>query len=175
MSKRNTVPASILLASALATLCLLTTAIPAQKGTNSTTGVPIRDIDVKLGRNPGGNAAQRMTDANGQINWGPQEPGSYYVEVIPPPKDPKATSVDDADYYVVEISGPAVVGGTKRMAWEVKKGKFVSPLKKNADATARTTAAPPVYSEKFQFDIGSGPPKPLESTIVRSKSNITNN
>ena len=163
MSKRITVAG---LALALGLFAAVTTA---QKGPNSTAGAPLKGVDVKLGKNPGGSPAKRTTDADGKIDWGNLAAGSYSVEIVPPTKTQTAAFGDDA-FFVVEISGSSVVGGTKRMAWEVAKKQFVTPI----DKTARTTTAP-TYSPKFQFDVGSGPPTPVQTTIIRSKSNITNN
>lgn len=53
-------------------------------------GVPIRGIDVKLGRNPGGNAAARTTDQNGAASFGMLAKGEYYL-TITPPKAPAST------------------------------------------------------------------------------------
>ena len=173
MSKRKTTLALIASVSAMATLFLLSTAI-AQKTTNSTAGVPIRGIDVKLGKNPGGGAVNRTTDANGKIDWGNLAAGSYSMEIVPP-TGPQITALGDANFYIVEISGPSVVGGTKKVAWEIKRKGFIIPhvLEKS---TARTTTPPlPTYSPKFQFDVGSGPPTPVQTTIIKSKSNISNN
>lgn len=170
MRKRKTRFAFILPAGAVAIMFLLAAVIAAPKWITPTPGAPLKGVDVKLGKNPGGTAAQRATDDNGKIDWGPQAQGSYYVEIVPPAKLQTAAKDDDANYYIVTISGAHLVGGTKRMAWEFKKQQFVSPL----DNSARTST-PPAYSLKLQFEVGSGTPAPVQTTIVKSKSNITNN
>jgi SdrD B-like protein len=172
MSKRNTSLALIVAVSAMATLCVFSNVL-AQKGANTTTGAPLKGVDVKLGRNPGGNAAARTTDANGKIEWDNLTAGSYSLEIVPP-SGPQITELGDANYFIIEITGPSVVGGKKIVAWDVTKKTFVLPLVLEK-STARTTTTTPTYSPKFQFDVGSGPPTPVQTTIIKSKSNITNN
>src|SRR2546427_10605054 len=99
MSKRKPLSTFILLVSA--TLCLLVAVVTAQKEPNSTTGAPLKGVDVKLGKNPGGSPARRTTDPNGNIDWGNLPAGSYSLEIVPPEKP----AGDDARYYVVEITG----------------------------------------------------------------------
>ncbi|HEV2575780.1 MAG TPA: hypothetical protein VGU25_01100 [Acidobacteriaceae bacterium] len=43
-------------------------------------GAPLKGIDVKLGKNPGGGCAARTTDANGQADFGLWPKGDYTLE-----------------------------------------------------------------------------------------------
>ena len=167
MSKRNTVYVSLLSAFALATLCLFSVVGSAQKGTQETTGAPLKGVDVKLGKNPGGSPAARTTDKNGKISWGVLARGSYYLIVAGPTKQNAATSNAAAndDIYVVEITG--AVGGPIKRGWDPKKKQaFALP------ANARSKAAPE-YKDAITFD--SDGHNPCKTTIVKSKSNISNN
>ena len=178
MSKQNHLRAFILSASALAMLCLLAPHIMAQKAPNSVSGVPLRGIDVKLGKNPGGSAAARTftTDENGKIVVSDLEPGSYYLIVVGPSKPKtKANQTADgvdaiaADNYLIEITG--LVGGPLTKEWNGKEKKFVTV---QPNATARATTVAPSYEEKLNFEIG-GSPTPVLFFISRSKSNISSN
>jgi hypothetical protein len=188
MSKRNTVTASILLAAALATLCLLAAVIAAQKGQDTVSGAPLKGVDVKLGKNPGGSPAARTTEADGTIDISDLTPGSYWLEVVPLSKEQKAANAraavvpggsilsnavsDNDDNYLVTITG--AVGGVTVRGWDPKTKKFITPPPLNAQAKATTV---PVYTDKILFDIGppTKPPTPVFITIIRAKSNITNN
>ena len=178
MSKQNPLRAFILSASALAILCLLAPHIMAQKTPNTVSGAPLKGVDVKLGKNPGGSAAARTftTDGNGKIVVSDLEPGSYYLMVVGPSKPKtKANQTADggdaiaADHYLVEITG--LVGGPLTREWNGKEKKFVTVQPK---ATTRATPAAPSYEEKFNFEVG-GSPTPLLIFVTRSKSNISNN
>ena len=201
MSKRSTVSASILLASALATLCLLAAVITAQKGPNTTfvtkasqlsltnttlatmtvtvPGAPLKGVDVKLGRNPGGSPQSRTTDENGKIDLSDLAPGSYWMEIAPLSNAQKAANAggEDYSYLVVTITGTRLVGGEKARSLDIKKWQFVDPRK---NTMARTTTPPAdTYSKRIEFEIGPAtgghPPVPVGIAIIRAKSNITNN
>jgi len=46
-------------------------------------GAPLKGIDVKLGKNPGGGCAARTTDAGGKADFGVWPKGSYTLEFAP--------------------------------------------------------------------------------------------
>jgi hypothetical protein len=46
-------------------------------------GVPIKGVDVKLGKNPGGGCAARTTDAGGKADFGVWPKGNYTLEFTP--------------------------------------------------------------------------------------------
>src|SRR2546423_959680 len=73
----------------------------AQKGQQSTTGAPLKGVDVKLGKNPGGSPATRTTDNEGKVHLGVLEKGSYYLIVAVAEKD--ANSAVEDDIYLVKI------------------------------------------------------------------------
>ena len=47
-------------------------------------GVPLKGVDVKLGKNPGGGCAARTTDAAGKANFGVWPAGNYNITFGPP-------------------------------------------------------------------------------------------
>jgi hypothetical protein len=46
-------------------------------------GAPLKGIDVKLGKNPGGGCAARTTDAGGNADFGVWPKGNYTLEFAP--------------------------------------------------------------------------------------------
>src|ERR1700678_3711159 len=46
-------------------------------------GAPLKGIDVKLGKNPGGGCAARTTDSSGKADFGVWPKGNYTLEFAP--------------------------------------------------------------------------------------------
>ncbi len=61
---------------AVGILCLLVSQV-------AVAGSPLKGIDVKLGKNPGGGCANRTTDASGSASFGVWPAGNYTLEFTP--------------------------------------------------------------------------------------------
>ncbi|MBD0370523.1 MAG: carboxypeptidase regulatory-like domain-containing protein [Pyrinomonadaceae bacterium] len=171
MSKRNTIRATILSTFALAMVCMLSSAADAQKGPQGTTGAPLKGVDVKLGRPPGGSpAARTTTDADGNFTF-PVVPAGEYILTVELKKEKSKDGLINASdpafrycYVTVNIAaGEKVERGydlTQNKAFDAS----VNPAKQSTSKT------------KFEtFIVRSDGITPLNGTIVKSKSNITNN
>ena len=135
-------------------------------------GAPLKGVDVKLGRNPGGSPQSRTTDAGGKINFGVLPRGSYTLELVTPlpaPPAPGARMEPPMQTAFVEIEGIGAAPYKVEWNFMMRRPSPVQP----PDATARAaqqTGPPP---DKIHFD--SDGAHPVTVTIIRSKSNITNN
>lgn len=125
-------------------------------------GAPLKGVDVKLGKSPGGGASARTTNADGKIDLGVLPAGSYYL-IADAPKGADLTKEPDIQ---LEIHG--VKGGTIKKRWSYAQKKAFDVT---ADATARTGG-----EEKILFTSdGSHPVEIAATAVVRAKSNISNN
>ena len=118
-------------------------------------GAPLKGVDVKLGKNPGGSPAARTTNAEGKIDFGVLPAGSYYLVV-------GAKNVHE-QYVEIEIRGPK--DGTVKKRWNVaqKKAFGLDPVVREAGAST------------IVFTSDGKHPIEIAATTVRSKSNISNN
>lgn len=118
-------------------------------------GAPLKGVDVKLGKNPGGKPAARTTDAEGNVDFGVLPAGSYYIVIDGAKSQPEAQ---------IEIRGGTE--GTVKKRWNFAQKKAFS-----LDATARDAGA-------GKIDVTSDGKHPIEvaaTAVVRAKSNISNN
>jgi hypothetical protein len=103
-------------------------------------GAPLKGIDVKLGKNPGGGPASRTTDANGTANFGVLPKGSYTITFTLPAQSSNVattrskSSTDDWTTATLHIVITGASGGT-----------IVRDIPPAANATnARTAVMPSV-------------------------------
>lgn len=106
MTKPSTLPASIVSAFALATLFLFAAV------SHVVAGAPLRGVDVKLGSNPGGNAAARTTtDSSGHFSFPVQPAGSYTITISA--KEQVEITVEGAVGGTITKSSPAAQSSAK--------------------------------------------------------------
>jgi len=118
-------------------------------------GAPLKGVDVKLGKNPGGKPAARTTNAEGNADFGVLPAGSYYVIIDGAKNEPDAQ---------IEIRG--ATEGTLKRRWNFAQKKAFS-----LDATARETGADKIILTSD----GKHPIEIAATAVVRAKSNISNN
>ncbi len=132
-------------------------------------GAPLKGVDVKLGKAPGGGASARTTNAEGKLDLGVLPAGSYYLIIIAP----KGTDVTRDPEAQIEIKG--ATGGTIKKRWDYAKKKAFDAAP--TDLSARVAAS--IGEEKIIFTSDGIHPVVIaastNSTIIKSKSNITNN
>ena len=132
-------------------------------------GAPLKGVDVKLGKSPGGGASARTTNADGKLDLGVLPAGAYYLII----SAPKGTDVTRDPEAQIEIKG--ATGGTMKKRWDYARKKAFDAAQ--TDSSAR--AAAPVGEEKIIFTSDGIHPVVIaastNSTIVKSKSNVANN
>ena len=176
MRRRNGVRPCVVSMLAFVTLCLFSGIALAQKSPQATTGAPLKGVDVKLGRNPGGGAVARATtDGEGRFNLGVVEKGSYTL-TLSLPEEPRTTgdslatakaqtpSTKDVKSALISIQGAE--GGPMQAGWSFETKSAFSPA---ASASAR---AVPGQDKIILISDGV---HPIQGTVVKSKSNISNN
>ncbi|TAM45840.1 MAG: carboxypeptidase regulatory-like domain-containing protein [Acidobacteria bacterium] len=158
---------------AIAGLALLAALVPgrAQAGVM---GAPLKGVDVKLGKPPGGGAAARTTDDRGAFDFGVVPKGTYVLTValhgapgIAPPAQAlqrgSAASSAAPQTCLIEIDG--AVGGPMVIGWDLANARRLD----TGTSAAMRGGAP------GEVVVNSDGRHPLNGTVVRPKSNISNN
>jgi hypothetical protein len=104
-------------------------------------GSPLKGIDVKLGKNPGGGCAARTTDANGKADFGVWPKGNYTLEFAPSAAATPEQSEQDARYRpgnnkTTRLVMPAL------MKVHVKIAAAGKMIERDIDASADAKLAP---------------------------------
>ncbi len=124
-------------------------------------GSPLKGIDVKLGRNPGGGCSARTSDASGNVNFGVWPKGSYTVNLGAASAPANARGYMQSNFKV-EISG--VVEG--RVA-------HVLPASNVESLEAITVTSDGKTPLVVRVSDGTG--EPVDWAQVKSHSNTNNN
>lgn len=105
-------------------------------------GAPLKGIDVKLGKNPGGGCAARTTDANGQADFGVWPKGDYTLEFTAAAgyKDPE----DMTTRYRPGNNKTAVATPTPTKLHIVILGSASGRMERDIDITQSTARMAPV-------------------------------
>src|SRR5262249_29994776 len=94
-------------------------------------GAPLKGVDVKLGRNPGGSVAQRTTNESGKFDFGILEEGSYSVTLSLPVSKLKLLVPPDQLVKVAFITINGAGTGPIEMAWDFEKNRAFDPATQN--------------------------------------------
>ena len=139
-------------------------------------GAPLKGVDVKLGKSPGGQVAARTTNSKGEFDFGVLPAGEYTL-VISLPDEPGKAGPDTSAPSRIDSSRPNMrvqlahvtvagsAGGKIEKDWDFERRKALEP---GTSSAAKSPGQPSI-------SIHSDGKTPLNGTIVKSKSNITNN
>lgn len=141
----------------------------AQKGPEAVTGAPLKGVDVKLGKNPGGSPAARTTDSKGKFDFGVMPAGSYYLVLDLPEATMKEKGPSAVNVKLARVSVEGAVGGPIKAGWDFQKKQTFAL---SGQATAKTAGQTKIIVESNGHDPLTGI---VETAVVRAKSNITNN
>jgi hypothetical protein len=116
-------------------------------------GAPLKGVDIKLGKNPGGGLASRTTDVSGGFNFGVVPKGSYRITVAAPAGSElaKTRAVEVIVYSAAKAPVSAVLGpsGAARKSGAVEAADFmviasdgVHPIRGYASSTDSSGTVP---------------------------------
>ena len=185
MSKRSVVSAWILPVFAFTLLCLLSASLTAQKSPGTVSGAPLKGVDVKLARYGGAQfsgaspASSTKTDEKGNFTF-PILPRGEYILSANLPEDPKNTPNTGARGGYNNPSAMAAVkfcyitlnlpeGKKVEMGYDFAQNKAFDP---KIDPTKQSTSKATKFVPLIFVSNGV---EPCNGTIVKSKSNISNN
>jgi hypothetical protein len=108
-------------------------------------GAPLKGIDVKLGKNPGGGCAARTTDSGGKADFGVWPKGNYTLEFAP--ADSSSAAAPAANRTQAPATKPGATTLTKLHV--VITGATGGKLERDFDASQSAERAAPL---QFSLD-----------------------
>jgi hypothetical protein len=146
MTKQNNVPAAIVSAFALTAFFLFAAVIHVEAG------APLKGIDIKMGKNPGGSVVARTTtDSSGHFSFPAQPEGSYTITI--------------ASTESTEVTVNGAVGGA------ITKASAAAA----ASSTAKVAAAAPSLTVDLKSDGKTPITGTVNTTVRKAHSNVINN
>ena len=111
-------------------------------------GVPLKGVDVKLGKNPGGGCANRTTDAGGNADFGVWPKGNYTITFTQPLLGPRESS---SGLATGRMESPAAKPGTPTASniHIVISGATSGKIERDIDSSVSTERAAPL---EFSLD-----------------------
>jgi hypothetical protein len=104
-------------------------------------GAPLKGIDVKLGKNPGGGCAARTTDAGGKADFGVWPKGNYTLEFAPAATNgtpaPTARTAPQAALKLHVVISGAAAGKMERDVEAGDSTERTAPIQFSLDGSQR--------------------------------------
>ncbi|MGD1064531.1 MAG: hypothetical protein ABR860_14835 [Terracidiphilus sp.] len=105
-------------------------------------GAPLKGIDVKLGKNPGGGCAARTTDAGGKADFGVWPKGDYTLEFSPVASnggapDSTAKTAPQATLKLHVVISGAAAGKMERDVETGASAERAAPIQFSLDGSQR--------------------------------------
>jgi hypothetical protein len=170
---RNTRLASFAAAAMVVVLSVIGLGVPAESRAGAL-GAPLEGVDMKLGKNPGGIlAGMATTDGAGNFDFGVLPKGSYSLTLTLRGNAKHGSVLRAVELGAQPEMAPAVClvalygaqGGAIMAGWDFQKAGRVEP---------ETAFAAKTIGDGTIVLISDGK-RPLFGTVVKAKSNITNN
>ena len=139
-------------------VCLFVCALAAQA---AFAGAPLKGIDVKLGKNPGGSAAARVSGDGGEANFGVLPQGNYTVTFSAAKLGAEARSAKVEKLHV-EIRGGS--HGTIQHVLPAAAAETLEPIEVVSDGKT-----------PLVVHVSDGGSEPVDWAKVKSHSNTNNN